>query len=104
MAALLPDMLTGDTRLNEPAIADYLKAVMDGSSVDGFIGGAVALAERPDFTDMLPKINVPTLVIVGLKIPFTPCRSRATWPSRFPSPPSSTPPWVILSFPMCSAE
>jgi pimeloyl-ACP methyl ester carboxylesterase len=67
MAALLPDMLTGETRLNEPAVSDYLKAVMEGSSIDGFIGGAIALAERPDFTDMLPKINVPTLVIVGLE-------------------------------------
>jgi pimeloyl-ACP methyl ester carboxylesterase len=67
ITALLPDMLTGETRLNEPAISDYLKAVMEGSSVEGFIGGAVALAERPDFTDMLPKINVPTLVIVGLE-------------------------------------
>ena len=67
ITALLPDMLTGETRLNEPAISEYLREVMQGSSVDGFIGGAVALAERPDFTDLLPQIDVPTLVIVGLE-------------------------------------
>ncbi|WP_299654469.1 alpha/beta hydrolase [uncultured Jannaschia sp.] len=64
---LIPDMLTGDTRLNEPAIVDYLTAVMESSSVEAFIGGAVALAERPDFTDLLSDIDVPTLVVVGLE-------------------------------------
>ncbi|TGN61815.1 alpha/beta fold hydrolase [Paracoccus liaowanqingii] len=67
IATLLPDMLTGETRLNEAAVTDYLTAVMEETSVDGFIGGAVALAERPDFTDMLSEIDVPTLVIVGLE-------------------------------------
>jgi pimeloyl-ACP methyl ester carboxylesterase len=65
--ALLPDMLTGETRLNEPVVSDYLASIMEGSSVDSFIGGAIALAERPDFTDLLPQIDVPTLVIVGLE-------------------------------------
>lgn len=67
ITTLLPDMLTGETRLNEPAISDYLTEIMNGTSVEGFIGGAVALAERPDFTDLLPQIDVPTLVIVGLE-------------------------------------
>lgn len=67
ITALLPDMLTGDTRLNEPAVSDYLTTIMEGSSVDGFIGGAVALAERPDFTGMLSEIGVPALVVVGLE-------------------------------------
>ena len=67
ITALVPDMLTGETRLNEPAISGYLTSVMQGSSVDAFIGGAVALAERPDFTGLLPEIDVPTLVIVGLE-------------------------------------
>lgn len=67
IATLLPDMLTGETRLNEPAVSNYLTAIMKETSVDGFIGGAVALAERPDFTDMLSSIDVPTLVVVGLE-------------------------------------
>ncbi len=67
ITSLVPDMLTGETRLNEPAISDYLTSVMEGSSVEAFIGGAVALAERPDFTDLLAEIEVPALVIVGLE-------------------------------------
>lgn len=67
ITTLLPDMLTGETRLNEPAVSDYLSAIMEGSSVESFIGGAVALAERPDFTDLLSEIDVPALVVVGLE-------------------------------------
>jgi pimeloyl-ACP methyl ester carboxylesterase len=65
--ALIPDMLTGETRLNEPAVADYLREVMQSASKDGAIGGAQALAERPDFTGLLGEIDVPTLVLVGLE-------------------------------------
>ena len=67
ITTLLPDMLTGETRLNEPAVSEYLTSIMEGSSVDAFIGGAVALAERPDFTDLLSEIEIPTLVVVGLE-------------------------------------
>lgn len=67
ITALLPDMLTGETRLNEPAVSQYLTSIMEGSSVDAFIGGAVALAERPDFTELLSEVDVPALVIVGLE-------------------------------------
>lgn len=63
--ALIPDMLTGETRLTEPAVADYLTEVMEGATVEAARGGAVALAERPDFTALLGEIDVPTLVLVG---------------------------------------
>ncbi|WP_341938160.1 alpha/beta fold hydrolase [Marinimicrobium sp. C2-29] len=63
--ALLPDMLTGETRLRDPAVSEYLREVMQGASVEAGRGGALALAERPDFTSLLAKIGVPTLIIVG---------------------------------------
>lgn len=65
--ALLPDMLTGVTRLSEPAYADYLTQVMQGATVEAGQGGAIALAERPDFTDLLGEIEVPVLVVVGVE-------------------------------------
>lgn len=64
--ALLPDILTGETRLTQPAVSAYLSEMMRGASLDAFIGGAVALAERPDRTGLLPQIDTPTLVLVGL--------------------------------------
>lgn len=63
--ALLPDMLTGETRLSNPAVGEYLREVMLGATIEAGRGGALALAQRPDFTSLLGKIKVPTLIIVG---------------------------------------
>ncbi len=65
--ALIPDMLTGETRLTDPAYGDYLTEIMQGTSVAAGRGGAIALAERPDFTELLGQIKVPVLVMVGIE-------------------------------------
>ncbi|EKE45626.1 hypothetical protein OCGS_0243 [Oceaniovalibus guishaninsula JLT2003] len=63
---LLPNMLTGETRLvTAPAQADYLAEVIKQSSLDGALGGAKVLANRPDSTDTLKNMDIPVLVIVG---------------------------------------
>ena len=63
---LLPNMLTGETRLvAAPAQADYLTAVIEQASIDGALGGAKVLAGRPDSTETLQSVEVPVLVIVG---------------------------------------
>ncbi len=65
--ALLPDMLTGETRLSNPAVSEYLREVMQGATIEAGRGGALALAHRPDFTSLLGEIKVPTLIIVGVE-------------------------------------
>ena len=63
---LLPNMLTGETRLETaPAQADYLAAVVEQASLDGALGGAEVLAGRPDSTETLKGVEVPVLVLVG---------------------------------------
>ncbi len=64
---LMPDMLTGDTRTNRPELVDHLSSLMQAASVDAWLGGANALATRPDSTATLPEIQVPTLILVGLE-------------------------------------
>ncbi len=64
---LLKDMLSGDTRVHQPALAEYLTQIVKASSADAAIGGAIALATRPDYTGLLPRIQVPTLVYVGVE-------------------------------------
>ena len=64
---LMPDMLTGDTRMNRPELVDHLSSLMQAASVDAWLGGANALATRPDSTATLPEIQVPTLILVGLE-------------------------------------
>ena len=65
--ALLPDMLSGQTRLNQPEVGEYLTEVMEGATTAAGRAGARALAERPDRTEMLAGIDVPALVIVGME-------------------------------------
>ena len=66
---LMPNMLTGETRLvTEPAAADYLTAAMEQASLDGAIGGTNVLENRPDFTQTLTEAGeagLPVLVLVG---------------------------------------
>lgn len=66
--ALLKDMLTGQTRVNNTAnLVPYLSNIITQASVRGAVAGALALANRPDSQPTLPTITVPTLVIVGLE-------------------------------------
>ncbi len=43
----------------------YLSAIIRRASVQAAIGGAYALANRPDYSSLLNQIKVPTLVLVG---------------------------------------
>lgn len=70
--SLMPDMLTGDTRTDEAQLVDYLSGLMTQASLNGAIGGANALAARPDSTETLATITVPTLIIVGEEDSLTP--------------------------------
>ncbi len=63
-------MLTGTGRLNDPPLAETMMDILAEASVNGVKGGGQALATRPDFTGLLPKIAVPTLVIVGVDDPI----------------------------------
>ena len=64
---LLKDMLTGRTRTERPELADFLETVILQASQNGAIGGAIALATRPDSRPTLGQISVPTLVYVGVE-------------------------------------
>lgn len=64
---VIDEMLTGEARLEHPELADYLIEIMNEASEQAFIAGAEALATRPDFRPLLPEIDVPTLVMVGIQ-------------------------------------
>ena len=69
---LMKDMLTGDTRTNNPDLVNYLGSVIEEASVNGALGGGVALAFREDNTDVYSTIEVPTLILFGLEDTLTP--------------------------------
>lgn len=63
---LMKNMLTGETRRENPDLTGYLGGLMTEASQEAAIAGATALANRPDSTNTLGQITVPTLILVGL--------------------------------------
>lgn len=67
---LLPVMLTGKTIASMPQKADILKRVVMEASVNGFVAGGHALANRMDYRPTLKTVKVPALIIVGQDDPL----------------------------------
>lgn len=64
---LLKDMLTGQTRMNRPADAQFLTGIVKQATVAADVAGATVLATRPDSVPTLRTITVPTLIIEGVE-------------------------------------
>lgn len=61
---MLPKLLAPDTLAHRPEIVERVRALMQAPR--GAIAAALrGMAQRPDSTPLLPKIDVPTLVVVG---------------------------------------
>ncbi|MFN2388069.1 MAG: alpha/beta fold hydrolase [Actinomycetota bacterium] len=69
--ALSNALLSEPTRTKKPDVVDRVKQLMD-NPVGGFIGALEAMKARPDSTDELTAIDVPTLVLVGENDAVTP--------------------------------
>ena len=69
--ALVGALLSEDTRTNKPDVVDHVRKAMDNPAA-GFIGALEAMKGRPDSSDELASIDVPTLVIVGENDGVTP--------------------------------
>jgi len=69
--ALVGALSSEATRAGKPDVVARLKELMD-NPVAGFVGGLEAMKKRPDSTDDLAKIEVPTLIIVGEDDAVTP--------------------------------
>ena len=63
---LTPQLLSGAFRMTNPAATAVMSDILAEGSVAGVVGGAQALANRADYSALLPTITVPTLVLVGL--------------------------------------
>ncbi len=58
-------LLAPDTLENKSDVVEYVRGMISESSPDGVVAALGAMRDRPDSTDLLGKINVPTLVIGG---------------------------------------
>ncbi|HEX9077587.1 MAG TPA: alpha/beta fold hydrolase [Anaerolineae bacterium] len=69
---MLPKMLTPETAQARPEVANAVRDLMARQPVKGIVAQLSALRDRPDSTSTLPRINVPTLVVVGAQDTLTP--------------------------------
>jgi pimeloyl-ACP methyl ester carboxylesterase len=63
--AMLPRLLSQQTREKRPDVVEQTRQVMLRQSSDGIIAALKAMASRPDSSPMLAEISVPTAVIGG---------------------------------------
>jgi pimeloyl-ACP methyl ester carboxylesterase len=72
IAELLPKLLAPKTYEQNPDLVARVKSMQSAAPVQGMIGDLIAIAERPDSTELLSSITVPALVIVGQEDVLTP--------------------------------
>lgn len=63
--AMLPRLLAESTRASQPALIEFLRGIIRATNPVGIAAAARGMAEREDFTPLLPQIDVPTLVLCG---------------------------------------
>lgn len=62
---MLPKLMGEKARKTNPAAVRLAETVARRQTVDGIVGALAALRDRPDAAPGLPKVAVPTLVLVG---------------------------------------
>ena len=70
--AMLPNLLGGTTRIDEPHLAHDVRAWALATPADGVVDALEMLRTRPDSRPTLSTITCPTLVVVGREDAITP--------------------------------
>lgn len=81
---VLPKMIAPQTIREQPEVAAHVLSMMRGTSPKGAAAALRGRAERPDYTPLLPQINVPTLIVVGSADEFTPVGDAEFMRDRIP--------------------
>ena len=81
---VLPKMIAPRNIEALPDVAEHVLTMMRGTSPEGAAAALRGRAERPDYVGMLPRIAVPTLVIVGRDDEFTPVDEAQLMYERIP--------------------
>jgi pimeloyl-ACP methyl ester carboxylesterase len=63
--SMIPRMLSRATFETKPEVVEMLKRMILSGDPAGLAATARGLAERPDFTPLLARIDCPTLIVVG---------------------------------------
>jgi len=63
--AMLPNLLSPQSREDDPELVEYVEEMMRSTSVEGIVGALIGMRDRPDSMPTLADIDVPTLIIHG---------------------------------------
>jgi pimeloyl-ACP methyl ester carboxylesterase len=63
--AMLPKLLAPTAYAAEPDLVEFVRDMMLATATDGVVGALAAMRDRPDSTEDLTTIDVPTLIIHG---------------------------------------
>jgi len=69
---MMPKMISPASAQNQPQLAERIRSIALQQSPEEVVAAIAAMRDRPDSTELLGKITVPTLVIVGANDALTP--------------------------------
>ena len=69
---LMPQMLTTQTRMSNPALVEFVGGIVKKGSVNAAVAGGDTLASRPDSRSTLANVKVPVLIVEGVDDPIYP--------------------------------
>ncbi len=81
---MLPKLLAPSTPKDNPKLTAGIRQLILGTKPEGIITDLMAMAVRPDSTDLLPQIECPTLIIVGEDDQATPVADSEYLADRIP--------------------
>ncbi|NIH85053.1 alpha/beta fold hydrolase [Amycolatopsis granulosa] len=70
--SMVPNLLSAETRQTRPEVVEAVRELIDSQLGAGVAWAALAMADRPDSTDLLAATEVPALVVVGEQDTLTP--------------------------------
>ncbi|HZB43975.1 MAG TPA: alpha/beta fold hydrolase [Pyrinomonadaceae bacterium] len=76
--SMLPKMLAPATLEGEPHVVSRMREMMLGTEPEGAAAALRGMAVRRDQTDLLERIKVPTLIVVGAEDAITPPKDSGT--------------------------
>jgi len=83
--AMLPKLLTPETVSKHPEVVKRIRDMMLKTKPEGAAAALHGMAERDDQTELLAKITVPTLIIVGAEDAITPVADSEKMHAAIPS-------------------
>lgn len=69
---MIPKLLGATTLKSFPGASSHVHSMIEAAQPEGIAQALIGMAQRDDSTELLPRINCPTLIVVGDEDTLTP--------------------------------